>query len=211
VHAYAYGEGIDDALSREIRAHIQRAMQLDGDNPTVIARLVPAYAQLGDGDTCLRLARRAVELCPNLPFSHFALGLAYLVVGRTADAIVAAEEHDRLTPPDLKRSASLVLLGVCYWLEGKPGEAETAVDRALALHPDWDMALHWKAILAAQRGQEQAARDLMKRLREVEPTKSLDQQVRGMWRYPSLRERLAEAIAILRRRWDETGGEPNST
>jgi TolB-like protein/Tfp pilus assembly protein PilF len=207
VHAYAYGDGIDDALSREIRAHIQRAMQLDGDNPTVIARLAPAYAELGDGDTCLRLARRAVELCPNQPFAHFTLGLAYLGLGRPADAIAALEEQDRLTPHHLQRSAALVLLGTCYWLEGMPDEAEAAVDRALALHPDWDLALHWKVILAVERGQEQAGRDTMRRLREAEPAKSLDQQVRGMLAYPPVRERLAPAVAILRRLWDATEGE----
>jgi TolB-like protein/Flp pilus assembly protein TadD len=208
VRANTYGEGIDDALSREIHAHATRAMQLDGDSPMVIARLAPTYAAIGDGETCLRLARRAVELYPHAAHAHFALGMAYSAVGRIADAIAALEEQDRLTPHDLQRPARLMLLGACYWIEGQTGEADAAIDRALALHPNWDLALMWKAILAAHRGEEEAGRDIIKRLRAADPTRSIDQILRQMFEgFMQLRERFAVAAAILRRLWDETGGD----
>jgi TolB-like protein/Flp pilus assembly protein TadD len=202
-HATTYGEGIDDALSREIHAHVERAVQLDGDNPTVIVRLSMAYVVMGDGEASLRLARRAAEMCPNSPTSHGALGFAYFALGRTADAIAALEERERQHHAP---HSSPALLGYCYWLEGKAGEAEDAIDRALALHPNWDVALKWKAILSAQRGDEQSAREIVKRLRDADPTRPIDQHVRQMFSFPRLRERSAGAVTILRRLWDETEG-----
>jgi adenylate cyclase len=198
-----YGEGVDDVLSREIHAHIERAIQLDGDNPTVIARLVLAYHDLDDGETGLRLARRAAQMYPNAAHARAGLGLSYFSLGRIPDAIQVLEEEDRLIP----RSASLALLGVCYWLEGRPGEAEIYVDRSLALHPNWGIALKWKAVLAAHKGEEAAAHDIVRRLLKAEPPKSVDQHVRQVFRFPLLGERLAGAAAILRRLLEETGGD----
>jgi TolB-like protein/Flp pilus assembly protein TadD len=202
-HAITYGDGIDDALSREIHAHIERAVQLDGDNPTVIVRLALAYVTMGDGEASLRLARRAAKMCPNSPTSHGALGFAYFAVGRTADAIAALEERES---QEHAVHSSPALLGACYWLEGKADKAEAAIDRALALHPDWDVALKWKAIMSADRGDEQSAREIMKRLRDAEPTWSIDQHVRQVFGFPRLRERSAGAIMILHRLWNETEG-----
>jgi TolB-like protein len=203
-YAAAYGEGIDDALGHEIRAHIKRAVELGGDNPTVIARLVATYRALGDGETSLRLARRAVELYPHAGYTRFALGLAYFALGRTADVIATLGERD---PPaaDARLSSWFALLGACYWLEGKPSDAEAAIDRALALHPDWDLALTWKAILSADRGEQEAARDIMRRLRDVDPAKSFDLHVRQMFDLPAGRERFAGAAAILWGLWDAEG------
>jgi TolB-like protein len=197
-----YGGGIDDALGREIRAHIKSAVELGGDNPTVLARLVSAYRTLGDGETSLRLARRAVELYPHAAHTRFALGLAYFAVGRTADVIATLAERDPLADA-AQLSSWLALLCACYWLEGRPSEAEAAIDRALALHPDWDLALTWKAILAAHRGEQQAARDIMRRLREADPAKSIDLHERQMFDFPVGRERFDGAATILRRLWDE--------
>jgi TolB-like protein len=199
-----FGEGVGDALHREILAQIERAVHLDGDNPTVLARLALAYVALGDGEASLRLAQRAAEMCPNGATAHGALGLAYFVLGRTADAIAALEQRERHTPSSVQSTPAL--LGACYWLEGRPGEAEAAIDRALALHPNFDIALKWKAIMAAHRGDEQSAREIVKRLRDAEPTRSIDQHARQMFGYPRLRERSTEAVAILRRLWNETEG-----
>jgi tetratricopeptide (TPR) repeat protein len=202
-YASTYGDGIDDALGREIRAQIKSAVELDGDNPTVIARLVGAYRVLGDGQTCLRLARRAVELYPNAPHTHFALGLAYFTLGRTADVIATLGERDGFAPDAFQRAAWLALLAACYWLEGKPQEAEAAIDQALPLHADWDLALTWKAILSAKRGEQQVGRDIMRRLREAEPTKSFEQHVREIFDFPIGRERFDGAAMILRQLWDD--------
>jgi hypothetical protein len=61
-------------------------------------------------------------------------------------------------------------------LEGKLGEAEAEFDRSLALHPNWDIALKWKAIMAAHRGPKPPLRQVKlpirpprRRLRQLKP------------------------------------------
>jgi TolB-like protein/Flp pilus assembly protein TadD len=198
---------LDDTQRREIQAHIQRALQLDGDNPTIISGLVLAFDVLGDGETGLRLARRGVELYPNSPRSYSALGLAYITLGRTTDAIAAFKRQDRSTPFDRHRYVSLMRLGMSYLLEGQPDEAEAAIDRSLGLHPNYHVTLIWKAIVAARRGKEPAAIAVIRRLREVEPAMSIDQHVWQIDHNPHLAERTIEAVAILRRLWADTGGD----
>jgi hypothetical protein len=62
-------EEVDDDLSREIQMHSQRAMQLDGGNPTVITYVATAYNSLGDSESGLRLARRPSALVRWTPLS----------------------------------------------------------------------------------------------------------------------------------------------
>jgi TolB-like protein/Tfp pilus assembly protein PilF len=201
-----YGERLDDARSHEIQAHVQRAMQLDGDEPTVIQTLINAYIGLAERETALRLARRAVALYPNSPFSYHVLGIAYLALGRTADVIAALTRQDCLTPVDLTRYLALAELGICHLLEGRPEEAEEMIDRALALHPDFHVALKWKAIVAAHRGKEAEAIATVRRLRDVEPTMSIDQHVWQIVQHPKLAECTTEEVATLRRLWSVIGG-----
>jgi TolB-like protein/Tfp pilus assembly protein PilF len=205
--ALVNGEKLDDTQIREIQAHIKRAMQLEGDDPTVISTLMPVYEALGEFETCLRLARRAVELYPTSTTAHFVLGRACLALGRTADAIAAFTRQDRLTAFGAVKVLGLVMLGIACLLEGQPVEAEAALDRALGLHPDSHVALKWKAIVAAHRGQEAQAIDAVRRLREVEPSMSIDQHVWQIVRSPKLAERTTQEVATLRRLWDATGGD----
>jgi adenylate cyclase len=197
-------EQADEALKNEIRAHAVLAMQLDGDNPMVVGSVVGGYAVLGDFDATLRLARRAVELNPNNPYSYVWLGFAHMLAGDTAKAIAAYEQQDRLTSNDTSRYQALGNLGRCLAIEGRFDKAEEALDRSLALHPDYANTLKWKAIVAALQGDNGTALATIKRLREAEPLISIDRHVRQILFYTRLADRLAEPVAILRRLWQET-------
>jgi hypothetical protein len=93
-----------------------------------------------------------------------------------------------------------------YFLEDQPAEAEAELDQSLALNPEFIVALKWKAIVAAHRGDDETAIATMKRMREIEPEVSIDQHVWQMVRVPKLGERCAAAVAILRRLWNATEG-----
>jgi TolB-like protein/Tfp pilus assembly protein PilF len=207
---FVQGEEVDETLRNEVRTHATLAMQLDGDNPLVINFLVAAYAFLGDHDTAFRLARRGLELSPYSPYSYIWLGFALMLAGNLADAIAAYEQEERLTPHDSQRYQALSNLGRCLAIEGRLAEAEEALDRALALHPDYANTLKWKAIVAAQRENEPTALATVRRLRESEPTITIDQHVRQIEFYTRLADRLAEPVAILRRLWHETEGQAAS-
>jgi TolB-like protein len=205
---YVFGAKIlDDGLRSEIQAHVQRALQLEGDNPTIIAWLVGAYQALGDSVSYLPLAIRAVELEPELPRSHHMLGQAYMELGRTTEAIAALLAMDRLTAFVPFRYLALADLGRCYHLEDRLEEAEAVLDRSLALFPDFGVALKWRAIVAAQLGKKNVAQAAVRRLREVEPALTIEQHVGPLVDHPYLADRSAPAVATLRRLWEATEGE----
>jgi TolB-like protein/Flp pilus assembly protein TadD len=198
---------IDDTQIRQTREHVKQAMRLDGDNPAVLCLLAQCHGELGDGETCLRLALRAVELDPNSAEAQFALGSAYFVMGRVADTIIAFEKFQRLAPAEAVRHMALQELGLCLCMEGRLTEAEAVLDRAIALDPQFGPTFRWKAIAAAELGKEAAARDAMMWLRQAEPGLSGDQHERNMLRIPAMAPHMAKAVAIFRRLWAETGGD----
>jgi TolB-like protein len=201
---WRFSAEFDEAQIQEMRAHTQRALQLSGDDPTVIAMLIGFFG-VDDPETALNLAKRAVELYPNHPRSHFVLASANLVLGNVSEAIAALEHQERLTPFDRTRYMSSMLLGICRMLEGELIRAEEELDKSLAIHPDFAAAIKWKAIVVSQRGKG-GAPALIKRLREIEPAITINQHVREMMTYSGISDRLGEPVAILRRLWQETEG-----
>jgi TolB-like protein/Flp pilus assembly protein TadD len=192
----------NSAHQTAIQEHISQAMQLDGNNPAILHFVVGAYVNVGDADSALRLARRAVEMNPNSPHSHFSLGQALLANGHYVDAIAAFHRQLRLAPHDLNRPHGLLLLGACLMQEARLAEAVEAFDRSLALQPNNGASLALKAIAQAQRGEEELARTTAAQISVASDVWTADQHmfiVRAL-----LRERAAEAEAVLRRLWVAT-------
>jgi tetratricopeptide (TPR) repeat protein len=200
------GERLDDTQIREIQMHIKRAMELDGNNEMVLPLIVGAYQGIGEFETALRLAKRTIELHPHSPGSLLLLGLAQQYLGQFADAIATYTRPDHVSSFDNARYLVLTHLGECHLLEGRPTEAEDALDRALALHPGFHLALKWKAIVAAARGEEAEALAIIRQLRVAEPGMGIEQHVWQIMYNPHLAERAGEAVATLRRLWDASGG-----
>jgi TolB-like protein/Tfp pilus assembly protein PilF len=194
----------NEATQHEIQQHLTRALQLDGDNATVISIVGNIYSGLGDGDSSLRLARRAVELRPNMALGHHALAGAYFVLGRTGEAIGAYANSLHCKGYNDLRANAYYLSGWCYLLEGKPQDADDALDQSLRLNPHSFLALKFKAISEALLGKEKQALATTRRLREVAPDMSLDQHIFLIKMNPRIGRRSDEHIAVLRRLWAAT-------
>jgi TolB-like protein/Flp pilus assembly protein TadD len=195
-----------DDVKREVCEHLTRALQLDGDNPLVVASVALTHAQLLDGETSLRLARRAVEMRPQMARCHYAHAGANFVLGRTAEAIAAYTEQLNCKDYDNPRPAAHTFSGWCYLLEGRPQEADGALDQALALNPDFPIALVFKAIAEALLGNDKCAVASVRRLRELTTGIPLDQYIHFITQNPRLAARSDEHVAILRRLWGATQG-----
>ena len=200
------GHKPDAEQIREIQARTRQAMRIDGNNPSVLMALAGAYKGLGEYEICLRLARRTVELWPNLPQSYLILGNSYRLLGRTAEAVVAYRKQDQLSPFDSTRNVALTCLGECLLAENQPAAAEEALDRALMLDPEYPAALEWKAIIADHLGKERSALAVMRQIRSAEAAVPLDQHVWQIGRDEHLRDRSAAHIATLRRLWISIDG-----
>jgi tetratricopeptide (TPR) repeat protein len=203
------GKALDEAAIREIQHHLQKAMQVDGDNPEVLAHLSATQMHLGDAEAGLSLARRAAQLDPYSVPTQFALALAYFSLGRLSETIDVVTRVDHTVSLDAISygTGTLSLLGICLFMEGRDEEAEAAVDRALAYAPNFYVSLRWKAILAAARGRDRAARVAISQLRRAEPGRSIEQYLRSPKQLPFEHPRKDEAIAILRRLLEATEGE----
>jgi len=187
-----------------LREHIRRAMQLNGENSTNVSMLAAPYVALGDPGSAVMVGRRAVDLDPASPYCLMLYGFAQIAAGRTSDAIVTLHQQDRLASHDHTRYAGLMYLGMADLFDGMLDEARQALDQSLALHPDFHPTLKLKAITEALLGNEELALATVRRLREVEPTKTIDHHVRQMMAYSGLGDRLDEPVATLRRLWDAT-------
>jgi TolB-like protein len=201
------GERLNESLRREVRHHATRAMQLDGDNITVITHVLRAFMHLGDLETCLRLALRAVDLRPASPAAKNGLAGAYMALGRTSDAIAVYVDQLRYSGFDSERCYALAHAGWCHLLEGNPQEAEELLNQSLALNPNYTNALKFKAIAEFLLDKERSAIATIQRLREIKPDLSIEQHLFFIIQNPRLGRRSGDHIAILRRLWDATGGD----
>jgi adenylate cyclase len=194
------------SVVQEAHRAINRAIALDNNNAIVLIRLADAYAQLGDAEAGLRLAQRAATLAPNSAEALYTLGFTNFMLGKTMETIDAIDRQDRIGIADNMRAGGQSMLGICLFIEGRTAEAEAAVDIALAIQPNYYVALRWKAIVAAELGKEQSAKATIKLLRSLEPGRSIEDYLDSPRHLPVEHPRKYEAIEILRRLLEETEG-----
>jgi TolB-like protein len=190
----------------EVREAIKRAIELDGNNPLVLARLALTYCKLGDTETGLRLAQRAATLAPHAAEALYTLGFANFMSGRTSEAIDAIKEQERIGIAHNFRVGTQSTLGICLFIEGRIEEAEEAIDKSLEIQPNYYLSLRWKAVIAAARGKQQSARAAVKLLREFDTRNSVEDYLDSLKHLPIEHPRKYEAIEILRSLLEETEG-----
>jgi TolB-like protein len=198
------GDAELSAMAREAQAASIRAMDLDDHNPAVLTRLAQAYATLGDAEAGLRLASRAVSLNPASAEAQYTLGFTNFMLGHTADAIEAFSKDDCIAWSDASRMAEFALLGICLFIEGRTAEGEARLDASLALQPNFYLGLRWKAVAAAELGNEESAKAAIRLLRKSEPGKTVNNYLDSLEHLPIEHPRKYEAIEILRRLLEES-------
>jgi tetratricopeptide (TPR) repeat protein len=115
--------------------------------------LTDANVELGDYEAAVRAAQKMVDLKPNSS-SYARVGHLRSLYGDTGGAIEAMKTAARTADPQdpEEQSWCLVQLGDEYWKCGKYVEAEKVYDEALAILPDFHLAL-------AGKGRARAAQD----------------------------------------------------
>ena len=206
ISASLSGAGHDDATRREIREHINSALQLDGNNGVVLHLVVVASVMVSDGETCLRLARRLVDMRPASARSYHALATACLALGRIDAAMEALNTQLRCKGFDSSRSIALYLLGWCYLLEGRLEESLDALIQGLAYNPHAVLLLRLKAMTEASLGNEREALATVRQTKEIEPGMTLDTHLNQFISNPRLAKRMGEHLAAFHRLWEETEG-----
>jgi tetratricopeptide (TPR) repeat protein len=113
----------------------QLVLQSDPKNVQAHSNLGYVYAQLGRKDEAIEENLQVLQLSPDDYISHRNLVLLYRDSGLLDEAIQQAERMIEVTPPN-ELGTGYLLLGSLYEASGKPEEAISVYQQAVAAAPD---------------------------------------------------------------------------
>ncbi len=166
---YMYDGGRDEAMAREGRAHAQRALALDGSDPTVLTMVAQGLGFLGSWHESLAYAQRAVALNPNIAWCQLTLALICLHFNRLDDAIRHADAAEIFAPRGYLTYMTFAYKGLAHFHSGRYEQALQALEESLLLYP-FRFSLKDKALCLEKLGRHDDARDAIRLLREAEPS-----------------------------------------
>lgn len=167
IHGYA----VDPQFDRTEAVRLFRlALRLDGDDPDTLAMAAVASAyMIGDSESEIELADRAVALNPNSYRAWHNRGWVYHVAGRPREAVQSFEQAIRLSPVDPQLHQALCGMGVAFIELCRFDEAVNAGKRALRHNLAFAVAYRCLASAFAHLGRNAEAREAAARLLEVDP------------------------------------------
>ncbi|HEY1888980.1 MAG TPA: hypothetical protein VGG63_01135, partial [Steroidobacteraceae bacterium] len=207
---FAWALGVGSLFGKEpdrddLRAHIKHAVALDGSDPRVLRVVSTASSVIGDFQTALRFAKRAVELAPHVGNGHFCLAWVYLGLGQNAAAIAALDAEQKIAPQVHNLFISQYLRGLALFSQGRLADAGEALDRSLELNANFVLTQKWRAIVSTLLGAQEEAHQAVRDMRATEPSLTLEDHVSQIMLTVPDPARAAEAVAVLRRIWAAAG------
>jgi adenylate cyclase len=155
---YIAGANIDlEEDRRKARYFARRAVELDNDDPEVLAHASLALGNYGEGETALFLAERSISLNPNLASGWFMVGSINLYAGDYEKALECQARSLRLTPIGPGRSGVMASTSLAYLLSNRHEEAYSWAERAYQENPNHPFALRALAMCAALVGKRARA------------------------------------------------------
>jgi adenylate cyclase len=171
MHAVLLGYAADPQFERKEAVRLLRlALCLDDSDPETLARaaLVSAF-MVGDSESEIEMADRAVALNPNSYWAWLARGWVYRVAGLPEEAIRSFERAIRTSPVDPLLHRALVGIGLAFIELRRFDEAIVAAKKAVRQTPSYASAFRCFAAAFAHLGRDAEAREAAARLLEVDP------------------------------------------
>jgi adenylate cyclase len=142
----------------------------DGDGDTLSrAALISAF-MVGDCESEIEMADRAVALNPNSFAAWGSRGWVYRSAGLPEEAVRSFERAIRMNPVDPRLHGSLVGIGMVLVELRRFEEAIAAVKKGLRQNPFFPTAQRCLASALAHLGRDAEARDAAARVLETDPT-----------------------------------------
>ena len=148
----------------------RHALTIDdpGANARAHAKLARIHALRLEYDRALAESERARALNPSDPHIAEVHAQTLLWLGRSAEAVALLESALRLDPAARSSPVRHVIV-VAYFAAERYAEALVACERSLAEHPDLPMLHTMRAILLAQAGRLEEARQSVAEVRQLQP------------------------------------------
>jgi len=166
-----YGYAIDPQFERKEAVRLLRfALSLDDDDAEILIRaaLTSAY-MVGDCETGIELADRAVALNPNSYHAWSNRGFVYKTAGLQEEALRSFERAIRMSPVDPRLHLTFSGMGMALVELRRFDEAIVAGKKARRQNPSYSPAYHCLASAFAHLGRDTEAREAATRVLEIDP------------------------------------------
>jgi adenylate cyclase len=166
-----WGYATDPHFERKEAVRLSRlALRLDDGDPEIMARAASISAfMVGDSETEMEMADRAVALNPNSFAAWNSRGRVYLIAGRPEEAIQSFERAIRMSPIDPRLYSTFAGMGSAFIELGRFDEAIVAGKKAQRQNPSFSAAYRCLASAYAHLGRDAEAREAGARLLEFDP------------------------------------------
>ena len=162
---------IDPQFGRKEAIRLMRlALRLDDGDPDTLATAASISALLvGDCETEIEMADRAVTLNPNSYQTWNCRGWVYKVAGQPEEAIRSFERAMRMSPVDPQQFTALTGMGFAFIELRRFDEAIIAGKKALRHNPCYPGPYRCLASAFAHLGREAEAREAAARVLKIDP------------------------------------------
>ena len=166
-----WGYAADPQFDRKEAVRLFRlALSVDDSDPDILAwaAIISAF-MVGDHESAIELADRAVALNPNSYQAWGCRGHVYRVAGLPEEAVRSFERAMRMSPVDPLLHVTFAGMGLAFIELGRFDEAIVAGKKALRQNPSFSAAYRCLASAFAHLGRAAEAREAAARVLEVDP------------------------------------------
>jgi adenylate cyclase len=166
-----WGYATDPQFERKEAVRLSRlALSLDDGDPEILARAASISAfMVGDFETEMEMADRAVALNPNSFAAWNSRGRVYLIAGRPEEALQSFERAIRMSPVDPRLHSTFAGMGSAFIELGRFDDAIVAAKKSQRQKPSFSVAYRCLASAFAHLGRDAEAREAAARLLELDP------------------------------------------
>ena len=166
-----WGYAVDPQFDRKEAVRLFRlALSLDDGDPDTLAwaAVISAF-MVGDSESEIEMADRAVALNPNSFNAWNCRGWVYRIAGLPEEAVRSFERAIRMSPVDPRLYRTFAGMGMAFIELGRFDEAIVAGKKALRQNPSYAAAYRCLASAFAHLGRDAEAREAAARLLELDP------------------------------------------
>ena len=165
------GYAADPQFDRKEAVRLFRlALSVDDGDPDTLAwaALISAFI-IGDSESEIEMANRAVALNPNSFLAWSSRGQAYRIAGQPEEAVRSFERAMRMSPVDPRQHLTFTAMGMAFIELRRFDEAIVAGKRALRQNPSYVAAYRCLASAFANLGRDAEAREAAAHVLEFDP------------------------------------------
>jgi adenylate cyclase len=179
VRNVVWGYAVDPQLDRKEAIRLLRlALSIDDGDPDTLAcaAVISAY-MVGDSESEIEMADRAVALNANSYLAWHGRGWVYETAGLPEEAVRSFERAIRMSPIDPLLHRTFLGMGSAFIELRRFDEAIVAGKKALRQNPSFAPAYRFLASAFAHLGRDAEAREAAARLLEVDPAFTISARI----------------------------------